>query len=206
MRAPTVYPGSVVINEFLPRPHTDWNADGIVNVGDEYIEIMNIGAATVNIKNWKLDNGGNGSYKLPDLDLVPRQIKVFFHSETGISLRDGGGTVRLLKPDGYIADIYNYPKVKSTDRAWCRLSDGNGSWAFACQPGPGRPNIPFESATPTPGSGPTKIEETGCSLEDIVPQSVLLAECGGFGSGIWNASRENQFWLQERWKWNIFVE
>jgi hypothetical protein len=204
-RTPTAYPGSVVINEFLPHPHTDWNVDGIVNVGDEYIEIINMGAASINIQNWKLDNGGNGSYKLPDLDLLPRQIVAFFHSETGISLRDGGGTVRLLKPDGYTADIYNYPVVEATDRTWCRLPDGGG-WAFACRPSPGRPNMPFGSATPTPGSGPVIGEETDCSLADMVPQSVMLAECGEFGSGIWNALRENQLWLQDRWKWNVFVE
>ena len=205
-RFPTAFPGLVVINEFLPRPHTDWNEDGTVNVGDEYIELLNIGATTVNIKNWKLDNGGKGYYTLPDRDLLPRQIVVFFHSESGISLRDGGGTVRLLKPDGYIADFDNYPKVKATDQIWCRLPDGTGGWAFACQPGPGRPNIPFDSATPTPGSGPGMGEETDCSLIDTAPQSVVLAECVGFGSGIWNAGRENQLWLHDRWKWSVFVE
>jgi hypothetical protein len=206
-RTSTTFPGSVVINEFLPHPRTDWNEDGIVDVGDEYIELLNMGGTTINIKNWKLDNGGNaGSYTLPDQNLLPRQIKVLFHSETGIALSDGGGTVRLLKPDGRTADIYNYPMVEAVDRTWCRLPNGNGGWAFACRPTPGQPNIPFDSATPTPGAGPPKIEEPGCSLVDTVPQSVVLAECGGFGSGIWNALREKQFWLQERWKWSVFVE
>ena len=205
-RIPTAYPGSVVINEFLPHPHTDWNVDGIVNVGDEYIELLNMGATSINIQNWRLDNGGKaGSYKLPDLDLLPRQIVVFFHADTDISLRDGGGTVRLLKPDGYTADIYNYPVVKATDRTWCRMPDG-GVWAFGCQPSPGQPNIPFDSATPTLGSGSATVEETDCSLADTVPQSVIVAECGDFCSGIWNASGENQLWLQERWKWDVFVE
>ena len=101
---------------------------------------------------------------------------------------------------------YNYPVVEATDRTWCRLPSGNGAWAFACRPSPGQPNIPFDSATPTPGSGPVIGEETDCSLADTVPQSVIVAECGDFGSGIWNGLSEGQLWLQDRWKWDVFVE
>ena len=61
------------------REDTDWNVDGLVNVGDEYIEILNMGGSSIKIQNWRLDNGGNGgSYYLPNRDLLPRQILVFF--------------------------------------------------------------------------------------------------------------------------------
>lgn len=205
-RTNTPFPGSLVINEFLPHPHTDWNDDGVVNVGDEYIELINVGAATINIQNWELDNGSNTAYyTLPNMNLLPRQIVLFFHSETGIPLSDGGGTVRLLKPNRQTADIYNYPPVEAMDVSWCRLPDG-GSWGFACRPSPGQPNIPLNSLTPSPASSGATSVETDCNLADTVPESIASAECGGFGSGIWNDATEGSLWLPERGKWDVFVE
>jgi len=34
---------AVVINEILPRPGSDWNGDGQINNGDEFIEVENLG-------------------------------------------------------------------------------------------------------------------------------------------------------------------
>jgi hypothetical protein len=203
----TTVPGSVIINEFLPHPHTDWNLDGKVNVEDEYIELINMGTTSINIRNWKLDNGANTTgYVLPDTIMLPHQILVFFHFETGISLSDGGGTVRLVKSDGHTADIFNYPPVEAMDRTWCRLSSGKGFLEFACQPSPGRPNTP---SNPTP----TKAEKTstpgkisGCNLVDTIPSSMSSAECNGTGAGVWNSPSETEFWLLPRWKWPVFVE
>ena len=86
------------MNEFLPHPQTDWNGDGTANVGDEYIEIINVSPNALNVKGWKLDTGLNSlnTFTLPDLILQPRQIATFFGSQTGLSLSDGGGTVRLV--------------------------------------------------------------------------------------------------------------
>ena len=136
------------------------------------------------------------------MTLQPRQIAFFFGSQTGLSLSDGGGTVRLLKPSGYIADAYTYPVVELADRTWCRLPDGTGVWGFACQPSPGRPNILLNTTTPGASPGNSSI----CLLENTIPQSMLLAECGNFDSGIANNPGEKLFWLQSRWKWDVFVE
>ena len=40
--APTPVP-AVDLNEILPRPGSDWNGDGAVNNGDEFIEVENLG-------------------------------------------------------------------------------------------------------------------------------------------------------------------
>ena len=177
-RTRTPIPGSVILNEFLPHPHTDWNHDGKANVGDEYIELINMGSEATNIKNWKLDGGaGSDSFLLPDVTLQPRQISFFFHSQTGLSLSDGGGTVRLLKADGYVADAFTYPVVEKTDITWCRLPDGTGTWGFSCAPSPGLPNGITHTFTPSPEP-----------------------------AGIWKSPGEDVFWLQNRWKWDVFVE
>jgi hypothetical protein len=205
---PTAYPSTVVINEFLPHPRSDWNEDGVANTGDEYIELINMGVDSINLKGWKLDDGDGGSspFTLPDLTLLPRQIVHFYGSQTGISLSDGGDTVRLINPDGRTADIVNYPVVKTANQTWCRLPDGNGAWGFVCYPTPERPNTLVNSATASPGAGPVTEEDSVCPLADTVPQPVRLVECEGFGSGVWDSLREEQFWLQSRWKWDVFVE
>jgi hypothetical protein len=206
-RVPTAILSSVVLNEFLPHPHTDWNGDGTADTGDEYIEIINLNPAAISVKNWRLDTGiGSKAFTLPDTVLEPRQIAFFFGSQTGISIKDGGGTVRLLKPNGYIEDAYTYPVVEAADRTWCRLPDGTGVWGFACRPSPGRPNILLNSGSPGPSSGSAAGGTSICQMENSVPQSMILAECGSFGSGIVNDPGEKVFWLRSRWKWDVFVK
>jgi hypothetical protein len=204
-RAPTAIPQQIVLNEFLPRPHSDWNGDGKANVGDEYIEIINLSTLAINVKNWRLDTGtdSNTTYTLPDMTLQPRQIAKFFRTLTGLALSDGGGTVRLLKPSGFIADAYTYPVVERADRAWCRQPDGNGEWGFVCLPSPGRPNI-FLNASQQPGTQTGNLSV--CLLENTIPKSITLAECGNLGSGMATNTGEMLFWLESRWKWDVFVE
>ena len=33
----------------VPRPGHDWNLDGVINTGDEYIELLNHGVIDVNL-------------------------------------------------------------------------------------------------------------------------------------------------------------
>jgi len=205
--SPTTIPGSVVINEFLPHPHTDWNADGTADVGDEYIELMNMGFSSINIHNWKLDTGANTTaFILPDMVMQSHEILVFYHSQTGLSLSDGGGSVRLVKSDGHTADIFNYPAVEFTDRTWCRLPDGNGAWDFTCNPSPKKPNVLYEAVRPTPLTTATATPIAGCPWAKGVPAAVSEAECSGIGAGIWNARPSSEFWLPFTRKWQAFIE
>lgn len=208
---PTAYPGAVVLNEFLPRPASDWNGDGVTNSRDEYIEIINMDAQPINLKGWKLDDatGGSSAYTLPDMTLQPRQIARFYALETGISLSDGGDTVRLIKPDGRTADIWNYPVVTAADQTWCRLPDGSGAWGFVCHPTPGKLNTRAGSDPGEPGSQPTPRppdRASDCLLPDTAPQAFWLAECDSSGGNIWNRFAGREFWLPSRWKWDVIVK
>jgi len=214
-RTLTPMPGVLVINEFLPRPRSDWNGDGVVNFEDEFIEVINVGTQAMDLKGWKLDdqaNSGSSPYNLPDLSLLPGQIAVFYGSQTHISLSDGGDTVRLLRPGGQTADITNYLIVEEADQSWCRLPDGRGAWNPACRPTPGRPNVRAGSGTPTPiprpgGGGELRI----CLLPDTLPYEILKAECESSGAEVWNSGywddeAERQIWLEGRYKWDVFIE
>ena len=119
--------GRVIINEFLPRPGFDWNQDGKVDVFDEFIEIKNIGTASVSIGGWRLDDEadqGSNPFTLPAVTLKPGERTVFYGSQTNILLSDGGDTVRLINPSGKVYDAYTYAIAKVEDQSVCRLPDG----------------------------------------------------------------------------------
>jgi hypothetical protein len=158
----TPIPGEVRINELLPHPRYDWNGDSKRNTGDEFIEIINLGPGTVNLKNWLLDDqaGSSKPYRLPDLTLHPGETWVFFKSETGVSLSDRGDAVHLSTPDGQVMDTYQFPQAREWNLSWCRLPDGWGAFHYPCWPTPGRPNAPYNPAPPSPTPLPTLTSTT----------------------------------------------
>ncbi len=205
----------LVINEFVPRPGHDWNNDGVINSGDEYIEILNHGVIDVNLSGYSLDdevNVGSTPYRLPAITLKPGERHVFYGSETGLLLGDGGDGVRLLKPNGQLMDAYNYFVVRFPDESYCRLPDNGGAddWNQYCFPTPGLQNSLSESSVNPPTSGNA---ENLCPIADTLPQDFVLAECPPFGNNIWNRAYWDKFgWYDERYlpkspgKWNVFVD
>ena len=142
-----------MINEFVPRPGHDWNGDGLVNVDDEYIDLLNHGVVDVDLTGYSLDdevNIGSNPYRLPSVVIKPGERMVFFGSETDLLLSDGGDGVRLLKPNGQLGDAYNYRVVRYPDHTYCRYPDNGGAddWNTNCFPTPGLQNSLSGSFTP----------------------------------------------------------
>jgi len=208
-------PPLLAINEFVPRPGHDWNHDGIVNVGDEYIEILNHGTVNVNLGGYRLDdevNVGSNPYALPARILKPGERIVFFGSESGLLLGDGGDGVRLLKPNGQLMDAYNYTVVRYPDESYCRLPDNGGAddWNQNCYPTPGLQNSLNGNFVP-PSNGVSG--EPSCPISDTLPDGFVQAECNPFGDNIWRP----EFWDQTGWyeeknlpaidgKWPVFAD
>jgi hypothetical protein len=216
IRTPTLGPGILVINEFLPRPRTDWNGDGAVNFEDEFIEVMNIGDQAADLRGLRLDDGDGGSspYTLPSSMLQAGQMVVFYGSQTRISLSDGGDTVRLMRTNGEVVDIYNYPAVKEPDQSWCRLPDGRGAWTSACRPTPGNANAAGGTENTSmmlPPGYEDENETRTCLLPDTLPSGILRAECESQGaemwnSGYWDAETRGMIWLESCTKWGVFIK
>ena len=220
MRTPTPVPTALppppllVINEFVPRPGHDWNNDGIVNVEDEYIEILNHGVVNVNLSGYSLDdevNIGSTPYRLPSLTLRPGERIVFYGSETGLLLSDGGDGVRLLRPNGQLMDAYNYFVVGYPDQSFCRLPDNGGAddWNQNCYPTPGLQNSLSSAPRPTIGD----LEELFCPIADTLPEDFARAECDPYGHDIWRA----EYWDRTGWygekvlpgldgRWPVFAD
>jgi hypothetical protein len=212
--SPLPPPPLLAINEFVPRPGHDWNHDGVVNTGDEYIEVLNHGVVNVNLSGYSLDdevNVGSDPYKLPALTLRPGERYVFYGSETGLLLGDGGDAVRLMKPNGQLADAYNYSVVERPDQSFCRLPDNGGAddWNTNCYPTPGLQNSLNEGSSTT-SSNTSK--ELYCPIADTLPDDFAQAECEPFGNEIWNPDYWNQSgWYGDQYlpgiesKWRVFA-
>ena len=209
-------PPLLAINEFVPRPGHDWNNDGTIDVGDEYIEILNHGVVNVTLSGYRLDdeaNIGSNPFSLPSITLKPGERVVFYGSETGLLLSDGGDGVRLLKPNGQLMDAYNYFTVDHPDQSFCRLPDNGGAddWNTNCYPTPGLQNSLSGSVLGPPILGSE--DEPLCPIADTLPQEFVLAECEAFGHNIWN----RYYWDEFGWyggmslpyvdgKWEVYAD
>lgn len=216
--APTALPPPpplIAISEFVPRPAHDWNQDGVIDVGDEYIEIINHGVIDVNLSGYSLDdeaNIGSVPYRLPAVTLKPGERRVFYGKETGLLLSDGGDGVRLLKPNGQLGDAYNYTVVRYPDQAYCRLPDDGGldPWSQNCFPTPGLKNSLSGSFVKPPTA--VDDDEPLCPISDTLPIDFAWAECPSFGN-MWSRF----YWDAKGWfgeksipdldsKWDVFVD
>lgn len=133
-----VYPSTVIINELLPRPKSDWNSDRKVNTSDEWVELYNTGKSEVNLTGWILRDtmGSVREYHFPNGTIIyPKSFLVFYKSLTGITLNDTGDVVELVHPDGKVTSrsAPNYGKAKGD---WSYSRKANGSWAWTTTPTP----------------------------------------------------------------------
>jgi hypothetical protein len=174
---------NVVINEFLSQPRSDWNGDGEINSGDEFIEIINLGISSVSLSNWSLDDqpGDSTPYTIGNVSIEPGARMAFFSSQTGILLSTGGDSVRLFRSTGLITDAFTYDVIRTPDQSWCRFPDGGHVWVFGCVPTVAQVN----KLAPTVIVG-TQVESTLC-LANTLPTEVQQAECDPIGLSAWDA-------------------
>jgi hypothetical protein len=177
---------AVYLNEVLPQPRFDWNGDGKVDTGDEFVEIINVGIRTITITGWSIDDqdGDSPKYTIPDMSIAPGAKIAFFSSDTGLLFSTGGDSVRLFMGSGLVSDAFSYEIVKTPNQSWCRLPDGRGQWFFGCAPTVKTNNKIAESSI----SG-NRVESNAC-LSKKTPILVRLAECDtsglmSWGTGLW---------------------
>ena len=177
-------PSYIILNEFLPEPRSDWNGDGKVDTGDEFIEIVNLGTKPVVLTGWSLDDqpGDSNPFSIGNISIQPNAHMVFFGSQTGILLGNGGDSVRLIQPSGKVVDAFTYGVVRTPDLSWCRLPDGGPTWVFGCTPTIKLANRMAQSVIVG-----NRVESTIC-LANKLPLGVQLAECDSSGLEIWDSA------------------
>ncbi len=173
---------SVVINEFLPQARSDWNNDGSIDAGDEFIELINLSTQAMAITGWQLDDqdGDSPPYVIQDTTLQPGARKTFFASQTGLLLSNAGDSVRLFKSSGQVSDAYTYPSVRIPDQSWCRLPDGKPTWVSGCAPTVDAVNKLAESIFFGDRNLPAMC------LSPNLPGGVYQAECTPAGLEMWS--------------------
>lgn len=123
----------------MPRL-VDWNADGFVNPGDEWIELYNAGSTAIDLSGWFLDDAGHGSqpYRIPPGTVLgPEALAVFYRKATDIDLYNKGDTVRLLDLNGEVVDSVTFGALPP-DASLSR--DMTNTWHTDWPPSAGAPN------------------------------------------------------------------
>jgi hypothetical protein len=131
----------VILTELLPNPEGN---DG----KKEWVEITNIGDADVNLGNWILDDGENGSkpYTIPDtMEITSGSAMTLNVADTKISLGNTEDTVRLNDFKGTSVSEVSYeeaPSGQSYSYIETVGADGEKSaeWLWTANPTPDEPN------------------------------------------------------------------
>jgi len=151
----------LIVNEVMSNPTTDWNHDGVVNRGDQWVELYRDGGSYVDLDGWIIDDGPGGSlpYRFDSFSTEWRYI-VVFSSQTLIDFGQAGDVVRIYKPDGSLSDELEVPEMQD-DSSASRYPDGSDSIRVDLVPTPLYPNGSRGVITPpTPTPDPTPIPES----------------------------------------------
>ncbi|MBN1441031.1 MAG: lamin tail domain-containing protein [Anaerolineales bacterium] len=196
----TQHPKTVLVNEFLPKPGSDWNRDGSVDYNDEFIELYNAGTLAVDIGGWMLDDqyhGGSRPFAVPGGTWIgPQEFLVFFRSQTRIALNESGDEIWLLTPDGNHVDGRVFTRTRWEDSAWARFPDGESVLRLGFPPTPGEPNrLPDDLLNPKKEPVPTIAE--GWRRVMCGPQAGPLL----VGAGVLTAGDEDSLRMAEAYGW-----
>lgn len=113
----------VIINEILYDANADANRDGVVNTGDEFIEIVNISGHSIDVSNWTIWDASVARFTFPEGTVMATNgsVVVFgkaaqrtaygaamlFEANT-LSLTNGGDTITLKNGDDVVVAAQTY--------------------------------------------------------------------------------------------------
>ena len=177
--------GMPVLNEVLPAPRNDYNRDGIVDSEDEYVELYNPNADPILLTGWQLLDGedpatahlmtfGAGRF------IGAGERLLLLRKANRLSLRNDGGVVRLLDPDGVERDRIAWDANLTRGRSLSRLPDG-GAWVWNADATPGRANANTgeNDFMPWPGPPPTPDVERPASPPAVPTLEPTHGQAGG---------------------------
>lgn len=135
---------TVIMTEVLADPKSDWNGDGSIDDGDEFVEFFNTGTQPVSLAGWVLQDkveayDGRGQFRFSAKHVIPAGGYL-------VLWRDGGGPVInandeaiFLRSPGFgMADEVGWGETMPPDRSVARV---DGQWFWNTSPSPGRAAI-----------------------------------------------------------------
>lgn len=122
---------TIYLSELLP------NSSGS-DTGKEFVEIYNPTQHTTNLNAYKLQFGSK-TVLLPDIQIAPASYVALSDLQTGITLTNASGTLKLFGPDSVQIDIAAYQDARD-DESWALI---NNTWQYTDNPSPNLANIPM---------------------------------------------------------------
>jgi len=191
--------GDLVINEILADPGTaasgqgnDANGDGVVSsTEDEFVEVVNVSGKTLLVQRIGVVDASGRTVRVTSPScLVPGQALVFFGAlsaprsvggalmvggTSGLSLNNGGDTVRLIAADDAVLAEVSYGSEADDGQSIVRGVELD-------------PNSPFVAHTVASGSGGARMSPGTCSTGAFFPDCGVVApdpgpEVVGDGTG-----------------------
>lgn len=140
----------IFISEFMPWPQD----------GNEWVELINTGAETINLSGWQIDDEpeNSASQAVPAGTLIEPSKYLIIELNRNI-LNNEGDQLRLLWPDNQIVHAISF---KSAKQGFSSSRFENGSWLWTNNPTPGQENKkPSAESTPiTQASSPQTAAQT----------------------------------------------
>lgn len=138
------------ISEVLPNP-----APPKTDANDEFIELYNSNDKPFDLSGFGLQVGTSTTHKYTFQDgtlIQPRQFTAFYSSDTGLSLSNSGGQVKLFDPGGNLLGQTDEYGTAKDDYAYVFAG---GLWQWTTAPTPGAANkiaTPVSKTTTSGGS------------------------------------------------------
>ncbi|KKU33990.1 MAG: ABC transporter, substrate-binding protein, partial [Candidatus Azambacteria bacterium GW2011_GWB1_46_27] len=141
-----IYPTGVVINEFLPNPE---GADE----DSEWIELKNLSDSIIDLSGWQIGNQDEKTkpFIIPENTFIlPNGFLLPDGKTAKITLGNQKGSVKLLYPNGELAEEVKYEIPAKDGYSAARKSDGAFVWTK--NPTPGMNNILLSDSLKTTSS------------------------------------------------------
>lgn len=129
---PGTNPHTVVMNEIMPNPIGDDDAD---MPNGEWVELYNYGEYAIELKDWKLEDGDGNVLKIKESDTDSGSTKieagermvVYRNGDDDFDLKDDGDEVRLIDEKGLIKDAHTFEEIPE-GKTIARFPDAVGPW------------------------------------------------------------------------------
>ncbi|MBI2356180.1 MAG: lamin tail domain-containing protein [Candidatus Doudnabacteria bacterium] len=159
---PQAYSVSVKISEFMPNPEG-------TDSGEEWVELYNDSVSYVELKGWKLDDSspdgkiGTSAVLLSEYTIPPKEYLVISLDESAFALNNSTDSVRLIWPDGQVADEVSYEEAKE-EESYAKQPDNIFAWTSKVTRG--AVNQFSQATSPLGASNPA---DFGIKINEIFP-------------------------------------